>query len=55
LQTWWCAPETTGALAKVVEEYIVNPETGRYDNTIEGERAEGLLKALQARTAVPGA
>jgi hypothetical protein len=33
--------------AKVVQEYIVAPATGRHDNVIEGERAEGLLRVLR--------
>jgi len=33
--------------AKVVEDYIASPATGRHDNVIEGKRAEGLLRALR--------
>jgi len=37
---------------KVVEEFVVSPETGRYDNVIAGERADGLLQTLLPLVAV---
>lgn len=41
------SPEIVDVPAAAVAEFIVNPETGRYDNLIEGERAEGVLQALR--------
>jgi len=41
------SPEIIEVPPKVVEEFLVSPETGRYDNQIEGARAEGLVEALR--------
>jgi hypothetical protein len=41
------SPEIIEVPTKVVEDYIVNPATGRGDNVIDGERAEGLIQALR--------
>lgn len=48
------SPEIIEVPAKVVEDYVLNPATGRHDNVIEGERAEGLLQALREMSAAGG-
>jgi len=41
------SPEIVEVPAAAVAEFIVNPDSGRYDNLIEGERAEGLMRVLR--------
>ena len=46
------SPEIVEVPVKVVEDYIVNPTSGRRDNVIEDERAEELIRLLRGMTQV---
>jgi len=35
---------------KAIDDFVVSPLTGRLDNVLEGERAEGLIQVLRGMT-----